>query len=160
VWDIPADGRGPAAKASLRRIDPTGARRARLQPAPAPRAKMRSHHRLAVRGSRMTTSWEGQLEQAATPAEVIAIARDYLALLAPEEIVLLPVDARPRRVRDADDLAEIHERLVEAYQRTRASGAELALLQRLASFFARATARLSDLAAGASGSRTAARDGV
>ena len=108
----------------------------------------------------MTTSWEGQLEQAATPAEVIAIARDYLALLAPEEIVLLPVDARPRRVRDADDLAEIHERLVEAYQRTRASGAELALLQRLASFFARATARLSDLAAGASGSRTAARDGV
>jgi hypothetical protein len=106
----------------------------------------------------MTTSWEGQLEQAADAAAVAAIARDYLALLTPAEIALLPDEARPARIRDADDVTETHERLVEAYRRTRASGAELALLQRLSGFFARASVRMADLAAGPPESRTAARD--
>ena len=92
------------------------------------------------------SSWYGQIQAAASIGEVVAIVRDYIALWSPEEIALLPVDVRPGHVRDASDVTELHERLVEEYRGTRADGEALALLQRLTGFLVRASLRMAELA--------------
>ena len=91
------------------------------------------------------TSWIGQIENAHCVADVVAIVRDYIALWSPEEIAALPPSVRPGRVRDESDVADLHERLVEAYRTTRASGDALATLQRLTGFLARASIRVAEL---------------
>jgi hypothetical protein len=96
-------------------------------------------------------SWFAQLENARTATAVVAIVRDYLALWSPEEIVLLPPDVRPGRLRDAADVADLHARLVEEYRKTRASGDALAALQRLTGFFARASVRIAQVGDAAPG---------
>jgi hypothetical protein len=90
-------------------------------------------------------SWLGQLENAQSVGTVVAIARDYLALWSPEEIAMLPPAVRPGRLRDAADVTDLHGRLVEEYRTTRASGNELAALQRLTGFLARASVRIAQL---------------
>lgn len=91
------------------------------------------------------TSWIGQLESASSTSAVVAIVRDYIALWSPEEIAALPPSVRPGRVRDESDVTDLHERLVEAYRTTRASGDALAALQRLTGFMARASIRVAEL---------------
>jgi hypothetical protein len=95
------------------------------------------------------TSWIGQLENAHSTCEVVAIARDYIALWSPEEIATLPVPVRPGRMRDEGDITDLHERLVEAYRTTRATGDALATLQRLTGFMGRASIRMAELGGGA-----------
>jgi hypothetical protein len=90
-------------------------------------------------------SWFGQLENAQSVSAVVAIARDYLALWSPEEIVMLRPAVRPGRLRDAADVADLHGRLVEEYRSTRASGDALAALQRLTGFVSRASGRIAQL---------------
>jgi hypothetical protein len=91
------------------------------------------------------SSWYGQIQAAPTIADVVAIVRDYIALWSPEEMAMLPVAARPGRVRDAADVIELHEKLVEEYRITRASGEALALLQRFTGFLVRASLRMAEL---------------
>jgi len=91
-------------------------------------------------------SWFDQLDEATTVAGAVAVARDYIAMWSPEEIALLPPAVRPGRLRDEADVAELHERLVDEYRATRASGEPLSALQRLMGFFARASVRIAQLA--------------
>jgi hypothetical protein len=91
------------------------------------------------------TSWIGQIENASSIADVVSIVRDYIALWSPNEIAALPPAVRPGRVRDESDVTDLHERLVEAYRTTRASGDALATLQRLIGFMARASIRIAEL---------------
>jgi hypothetical protein len=91
------------------------------------------------------TSWIGQIENAGSIADVVSIVRDYIALWSPDEIAALPPSVRPGRVRDESDVADLHERLVEAYRSTRASGDALSTLQRLTGFMARASVRVAQL---------------
>ncbi len=90
-------------------------------------------------------SWFRMLDNAATPAEVVAIVRDYLAMWSPEEIALLPERARPPHVRDSTDVEELHRSAVEAFRKSRASGDALALLRKLTGFVASASVRLAQL---------------
>jgi hypothetical protein len=92
-------------------------------------------------------SWFHQLDGATSPAEVVAIARDYLATWTPEELARLPRACRPGRVRVAEDIDEMHSCAVDAYRTTRASGDELTALQLLTSFLVRASLRLAQLRA-------------
>jgi hypothetical protein len=91
------------------------------------------------------TSWIGQLENAHSTTDVVAIVRDYIALWSPEEIAVLPPAVRPGRVRDEGEITDLHERLVEAYRTTRATGEALATLQRLTGFMGRASIRIAEL---------------
>jgi len=93
----------------------------------------------------MSSSWIGQIENALSTGEVVAIARDYIAMWSPEEIASLPSPVRPGRVRDESDITDLHDRLVEAYRTTRATGDALATLQRLTGFMARASIRIAEL---------------
>jgi hypothetical protein len=90
-------------------------------------------------------SWFQQLDKATSPAEVVAVARDYLATWTPEEIGRLPRACRPGRMRVAEDIEEMHSCAVDAYRTTRASGDELTSLQLITSFLVRASLRLAKL---------------
>ena len=91
------------------------------------------------------TSWFQQLDRATSPAEVVAVARDYLATWTPSEIGRLPRACRPGRMRVAEDIEEMHSCAVDAYRTTRASGDELTALQLITSFLVRASLRLAKL---------------
>ena len=90
-------------------------------------------------------SWYQQLDKAVDAAEVVAIARDYLATWTPEEISCLPQECRPGRIRAPADLVELHECAVEAFRSTRDGGAELKALHLLTSFLVHANLRLVHL---------------
>jgi hypothetical protein len=91
------------------------------------------------------SSWFHQLDDANSPAEVVTIARDYLATWTPEELAHLPRDCRPGRIKSTGDIELLHVCLVEEYRRTRLSGEQLSALQRLTSFVVRAALRLARL---------------
>lgn len=91
--------------------------------------------------------WFQQLDRASKTTEVVDIARDYLATWTPDEIGRLPRGCRPGRMRDPEDIEELHSSAVDAYRTTRASGDELKALQLLTSFLVRASLRLVQLRA-------------
>jgi hypothetical protein len=90
-------------------------------------------------------SWLRQLDSATTLEEVVAIARDYLSTWTPEELARLPRGCRPGRLREPEDIEELHSCSVDAYRTTRASGEELTALQLLTSFIVRASQRVAQL---------------
>src|SRR3979411_913961 len=94
-----------------------------------------------------------QIDNAKTPAEVVALVRDYLASWTPEELARLPEIVRPGRIRDAEAVDTLHGNLVEEYRTTRASGDELAALQQITGVLVRATIRIAELR------ESAAKDG-
>ncbi len=85
--------------------------------------------------------WQGQLDHATRPEEVLAVARDYLAQVSPEEIAQLPEDCRPGRLVDADDVSDY------AFELGRRQSAPDTpdLLHKLAAFFADASTRISQI---------------
>jgi hypothetical protein len=91
------------------------------------------------------STWHRQIDDAKSVAEVVSIARDFLATWTPAELAQLPPDCRPGKIRDETDIAEIHSRLAEEYRTTRASGDELTTLQVLTSFMVRASVRIAEL---------------
>lgn len=98
-------------------------------------------------------SWFHLLDRASSVPEVVNVCREYLATWHPEELALLPKASRPGRIKGAADLEELHGCLVEEYRRNRASGEELAALQRMTSFVVRASVRLAQLRADEAESR-------
>ena len=93
----------------------------------------------------MLLSWSQQIDAAKSPAEVVAVTRDYLATWTPDELGLLPAQCRPGRVKDAQDIEQLHVDLVEEYGRNRLSGDALSSLQRITSFIVRASVRIAQL---------------
>jgi hypothetical protein len=91
------------------------------------------------------TSWHTQIDEAKDVAEVVAIARDFLATWTPTELARLPAQCRPGKIRDETDIAELHSRLAEEYRSTRASGDELTTLQLITSFMVRTSVRIAEL---------------
>ena len=90
--------------------------------------------------------WFRQIDNSGSAGEVIATARDYFATWTPAELALLPPACRPGRMRDPDDLAQLHSSLVEEYRTTKATGEPLKRLQEMTSFVVRAAIRLAELA--------------
>ena len=92
-------------------------------------------------------SWFQQIESAKSPSEVVAVTRDYLARWTPEELSRLPEPCRPGRVKDEQDISQLHVRLVEEYGRNRLAGDALSALQRITGFIVRASVRIAHLQA-------------
>jgi hypothetical protein len=90
-------------------------------------------------------SWMQQIDAAKSPFEVVAVARDYLASWTPDELSRLPTACRPGRVKDEQDIDELHVCLVEEYARNRLAGDALAALQKMTSFIVRASVRVAEL---------------
>jgi hypothetical protein len=92
--------------------------------------------------------WQGRLNEAATREDVVAIARDYMALWSPDELSCLPPDLRPGKIVDADDVSDCALRLVQA-QMDRGTEAETHV-HKLGGFFSSASLRLAQIMACAS----------
>ena len=88
--------------------------------------------------------WNLRLRGAHSNREVIALARDFIAQWTPTEIADLPESCRPGHLTSADDLAYYAYELATEERR---SAAYIPRLTTLASFFAAASLRLSEIAA-------------
>jgi hypothetical protein len=76
--------------------------------------------------------------------EVVALARDYLASLAPELIARLPEDCRPMQIKYEDDLDFWAFRLVQRYHSSD-EPVDGSLLGQLIDFLLHALIRLAEL---------------
>ena len=106
--------------------------------------KTQIQHGRAVPGIGSSTSWQGRLNEAQVPDEVVAVARDFLARLSPEESFGLPPDCRPRKLVDADDVVDYAVTLVRRSCETEMLSD--ALVHQMAVFFTDASRRFSQLA--------------
>jgi hypothetical protein len=87
-------------------------------------------------------SWEQRLDIAESEAEVIELAREYVAQLEHFEIVALPPELRPLKLVDALDVSTYAFDLVR-YECDDEACARL--VHKLAAFFSRCSMRLSEL---------------
>src|SRR5690348_16644900 len=60
-------------------------------------------------------SWTKEIRAARTWQELLALARDYVAKMTPEEVGTLPPTCREMRIKGVDDLYFWHERLAEEF---------------------------------------------
>lgn len=90
-------------------------------------------------------SWLQQIDTAKSPLEVVAITRDYLASWRPDELALLPALCRPGRVKDEQDIEQLHGGLVDEYRRNQLNGDALSALQRITSVIVRASVRIAQI---------------
>jgi hypothetical protein len=88
-----------------------------------------------------SVGWQGCLNEAATEYDVVGVARDFLALLATEEIRELPLECRPGKIVDGDDIASY------ALTLSRAQYGGGAVVHRMATFFSNAALRLAQIRA-------------
>lgn len=88
--------------------------------------------------------WQGRLAAATSREGVVDVARDFLAQVGPEEVARMPLDCRPGKLVDGEDVANYAVTLAR-----RSCDADCFRdhnLQRVAAFFGDALARLSQLA--------------
>lgn len=92
----------------------------------------------------MPQGWHDRLARAQTEADVVEVARDFIARLTPYEIVALPEPCRPpKRFTDASDITEYAFALVRHH--CDSGEPQDYAAHRLANFFSNAAERLSKI---------------
>jgi hypothetical protein len=91
--------------------------------------------------------WRSVIHSAATEEELVSITRDYLACWSPEEIARLPVECRPGRVRDGEDIAQWAFELTSCHLARRVPAEDEPLLLKMMLFVNEAAERLAKLQA-------------
>ena len=100
--------------------------------------------------------WEERIDLCDNEHEVIQVAREFLAMLEPWEVALLPAPCKPPKIFTASDLSEYAFEVV-SWERDHSDSSMI--VRRMATFFARASIRLSQLVtAGANDSEPQARE--
>jgi hypothetical protein len=89
--------------------------------------------------------WRVELQAAATDKDVLNVARDYVALLAGENMDDLPRDLRPGPLAHCEEISEWALKLVQASLSLGPNEAGVARLRDIGDFFAAASARLSEI---------------
>ena len=95
----------------------------------------------------MAASWEELLADASTPEELISIVRDFVAGIDHHDLARLPERCQPGKLVDIDDVTACAYELLR-YQHEHDPHPDESLAQvanSLASFFSRASVRLSEL---------------
>jgi hypothetical protein len=101
-------------------------------------------------------SWHKEIRAARNWQELLALARDYVAKLSPEEVGTLPPTCREIRIKGTDDLHFWHERLAEEFFARAARGDPSDAHRLLLDFFTTAAERASELCGTATGADAAA----
>jgi hypothetical protein len=92
------------------------------------------------------TTWQHRLDAARSVEEVVAAARDFVAIFGPFELASLPEGCRPpAKIVDGDDVSNYAFDLVRFECADQAETAEL--VHKLARFFSHASMRLAQLTA-------------
>lgn len=103
--------------------------------------------------------WHKEIRAARSWQELLALARDFVAQLSPEEVATLPPNCREIRIKDSDDLYFWHERLAEEYFARAPRGDPSDAHRDMLDFFTVAAERASNLVGGAT-SEAATNDEV
>ena len=90
------------------------------------------------------TSWNSRIYQVDNTMDLLALARAFLDSWTPEELALLPENARPQRIKGIDDIAHWHQRLVDSYIQIRLGDDEREKLREMLHFFAFAVQRAAE----------------
>lgn len=103
----------------------------------------RHEYSAEVQNALSQLGWHGRLNDAATPDDVVAIARDYLALWSPEELALIPAELRPGKLVDAEDVNSYALSLLQARMARGSAGEDV--VHKIGNFFGSASLRLSHI---------------
>ena len=88
-------------------------------------------------------SWPQRLKSARTEAEVVDVARDFLATFSPYDLARLPEELRPGRLVDGNDVNDVAFTLVR-HDHDDGRGTARSI-HRLTTFFTNASVRLTEL---------------
>ena len=91
--------------------------------------------------------WRNLILSSSHETEVLELVRDHLARWSPEEIARLPVECRPPRIRDAEDISRWAFDLASTHCAQGSQGSDNPMLERMLEFVTQAAIRLSELRA-------------
>jgi hypothetical protein len=94
------------------------------------------------RSALSSIGWQGRLDEATTPEEVVSTARDFVASWTPQEIASLPRPCRPWKIVDADDVAAY---AIQLAQEGTAETDAAAPVDKMCAFFSSASLRVSQI---------------
>ena len=103
---------------------------------------------LAPRRARATAprdDWRNLILTSTQEDEVVELVRDHMALWSPEEIARLPMDCRPGRIRDAEDISRWAFELASTHCAQVVTRDDEAVLERMLEFVTQAAVRISEL---------------
>lgn len=89
--------------------------------------------------------WHHELEKAASEAEIMKSATDYLRLWAPREMTPTAIGLEELKIRSTDDIETVKQRLSDNPSYVDANTREGAHVRELADYFGRASARIGEL---------------
>ena len=95
--------------------------------------------------------WQRRLDCASTRADIVSVAKDFVAQYSPEEIHELPWICRPRQFLEANDVTSYAFRIV--LNHTKGGPETAARIHKLASFFSEASIALSRFGSEPGGTR-------
>lgn len=104
-------------------------------------------------------SWNKHIRAARSWQELLALARDFVAALAPSEIASLPDGCREIRIKGTDDLYFWHERLAEEFFARASRGSPSDTHREVLDFFTLAAERASELCGSATPGESATNEG-
>jgi hypothetical protein len=103
-------------------------------------------------------SWHKEIRAARSWQELLALARDFVAKMTPEEVGTLPPTCREIRIKGTDDLHFWHERLAEEFFARAARGDPSPAHRNMLDFFTVAAERATELCGEAAPDATAASE--
>ena len=89
--------------------------------------------------------WHHKVEACEDTSQLLSVARDYLASWEPEDLAIVPSQARPTQIKGVDDIAYWHQRLVDCYVTGAARGRGMEQVRGMLHFFALAIQRAAEL---------------
>lgn len=90
-------------------------------------------------------SWNKEIRAARNWQELLALARDFVAKLTPDEVVTLPATCREIRIKGTDDIHFWHERLAEEFFARASRGDPSHAHRDLLDFFTMAAERAAEI---------------
>ena len=102
----------------------------------------------APRRERVTApreDWRNLILDSTQEDEVVGLVRDHMALWSPEEIARLPVECRPARIHDAEDITRWAFELASSHCAQVVKPDDEPLLERMLEFVTQAAVRLSEI---------------
>ena len=93
----------------------------------------------------MRTISTGRLRSATSESDVVELVRDYLGDWLPEELARLPLDCRPGKLRDSEDLNDLALNLTRASISFDVEPEQLKTIEEMDAFVTQACHRLAEI---------------
>ena len=90
-------------------------------------------------------SWLRDIDRATTEAEILAHTQDYLSLVHPRDLAVLPEGMRTIRIEREADIPVLRARLAQGCASVQAHESEVARVQEMVSYLSKAEDRLGQI---------------